>query len=132
MYEEYIKEPYAMSFEEADQCFSEIYSAVSKDLDEVMLEIYKDFTNACFRYQKIRVEWSNMSREERINIDAARTSAHNRVIDTHNILARYMDKVGLSTKWYTTIGYDSEDRMTRKKLGDFACYVSLFLGLKYR
>ena len=132
MYEKYLMVPCSISMDEASKCFTEIYDAVKGTQDEILTEVYQDFVNACCRYAGIRAEWASLTREERIEKDPGRTSAHNKVIDTHNILARYMTKTGLSTKWHATIGYDKEDRMTRKKLGDFACYISLLLGLESR
>lgn len=132
MYKKYLTVPCAISMEEAVRCFDEIQHAVSETKDELLDEVYNDFVASCIRYAHIRAEWAILTREDQMEKDSSRTSAHNRVIDTHNILARYMSKIGLSAEWHTVLGYNPEERMTRKRLGDFACYVALFLGLESR
>lgn len=133
MYKKYLETFLAISLKEADQCFTELFDVVkNNNLDETLQEIYIDFIRACCRYSTIRAEWAVLSKEERMEKDPSRTSAHDRVIDTHKVLARYMNKNGLPTEWYEIIGYDDKEKMSRKRIGDFACYIALFLGLDSR
>ena len=132
MYNKYLQKPCAISIEEANQCFSEIYEATRNNEDELLREVWTDFVASCCSYARMRAEWFSLTREERIVKDSLRTAAHNKVIDAHTILYRYMEKVGLNTRWKDVLGYQPVDKMPRTRLGDFACYVALFLGLDAR
>jgi len=59
-------------------------------------------------------------------MDRARTAAHNLFIDTCNVMSRNMAKAGESIEWRANLGTD------RKEIGDFACFIVLFLGLSAR
>lgn len=132
MYNMYLEKIHAMDIATASDILSSIARLVTKQNDEVLTELYQDFISACLRYAKIRAEWATLSTEEKVKQDEGRTLAHDRLIDCHNILYRHMVRLELDTKWYSTLGYTDMDKMTRKRLGDFACYVSLFLGLESR
>ena len=58
--------------------------------------------------------------------DKGRTLKHDSVINRVNILARYLGNTGKDISWIEELG-DS-----RKRIGDFACYVTLFYGLAAR
>ena len=131
MYETYVTESQAICLEDANRCFSEL-SQIAESTDETLKELYSDFVYACLRYAKIRSEWAFLTKEQKLETDSSRTSAHNSVINTHNILARYMTGIGRSTEWYTILSYNEADKMSRKRIGDFACYIALFLGLQAR
>ena len=81
---------------------------------------------AAVRYARIRTDWVLASSEERQDRDAARTAAHNRLIDACNILSRNMAEKGEDIQWRDRLGYD------RKAIGDFACYLHCILGLGAR
>lgn len=59
-------------------------------------------------------------------LDAARTIVHNRFIDSCNILSREQAKIGEDNSWRNAIG------MERKLIGDWACWVSCFIGIGNR
>jgi hypothetical protein len=59
-------------------------------------------------------------------MDQRRTLAHNAFIDSVNIMSRNMDKENEDNLWRAVLGDD------RKIIGDFACYVHMFLGLEAR
>ena len=40
-----------------------------------------------------------------------------------NMLARYLKMQGRDTGWRDKLGYEEEDKLYRKKIGDFACYL---------
>ena len=132
MYSQYLAAPGAISFEDAYRVYAELTDAVREAADEIAKELFDDFIAACKKYSVIRAEWLSLSWAERSEKDSGRTIAHDRVIDTHNILFRYLRGKELSSEWYTILAYDKEDKASRKRVGDFACYVSLFLGLEAR
>ncbi len=88
--------------------------------------LYQELLKAAIRYAHIRAEWSQQDNEQRLEIDAERTSAHNVFIDCCNILARNQNDAGEPNSWRDKLGAD------RKVIGDFACYLHLFAALESR
>ena len=89
-------------------------------------ELRLDLMRAAISYSNHRVQWLLSSQEQRIEMDRARSAAHNVFIDACNILSRNMAKAGETIDWRAILGDD------RKEIGDFACFVVLFLGLAAR
>lgn len=85
-----------------------------------------DLIRAAVNYANHRAEWYLADQEQRHDMDQARTSAHNTFIDSCNILSRQMARSGESTDWREMLGTD------RKEIGDFACFVAMFVGLAAR
>ncbi len=81
---------------------------------------------AAARYAALRTEWALGSAEARTELEAARSSAHDAFIDACNILSRNMAARGESIEWRRELGDD------RKKIGDFACWLTLSLALSVR
>ena len=86
----------------------------------------RDLYQAARRYAGMRVEWRLAALDERLQMDAGRTRAHDALIDTFNILSREQAKRGEDNSWRKTLGQD------RKILGDMAAYIVLFLALSAR
>ena len=91
-----------------------------------LAELRLDLERAAIEYSNIRVQWRLALPEQRSAMDRARTAAHNLFIDACNVLSRNMAKNGESIEWRATLGTD------RKEIGDFACFIVLFLGLAAR
>jgi hypothetical protein len=89
-------------------------------------ELLADVLRAAIRYSQLRAEWMLMTIEERREIDARRTAAHNAFIDALNILSRAMKKAGQDNEWRRLLGDD------RKEIGDFACFLTAHLGILAR
>lgn len=81
---------------------------------------------AAIRYAQIRAEWYLLSVGERAEADKARSIAHNSFIDALNILSRQALGAGEQAEWRRELGND------RRFIGDYACHVACFLGLKSR
>jgi hypothetical protein len=105
-----------MIIEVATKAFEEIRDTRHGDLRH-------DLIRAAASYAQHRAEWYLAATEERGCMGQARTVAHNAFIDCCNILSRQMAKSGESTGWRGMLGVD------RREIGDFACYVALFVGL---
>jgi len=88
--------------------------------------LVQDLTKAATRYARIRVDWLMTKPEDRLQIDRSRSFAHDSFIDSCNILSRNMAKNGDDITWRTKIGDD------RKSIGDFACFLHCYLGIKAR
>jgi hypothetical protein len=104
--------------------YNTAYKTFSFIQNSQLLELRKSLYKSAIRYAVIRSEWEFQSIDERD--DAARTMAHNRFIDSCNILSREQSKVGEDNNWRRAFGND------RQLIGDFACYLSCFIGIKNR
>ncbi len=105
----------------------EIYETINEHLDhtdEDIVELYQDMIARAVRYAHIRAGWSALSREQKREQDAGRTSAHDAFIASLNIIARTEGEVGAA--WKERLSDD------RKRIGDFACYIALFEGIGSR
>ncbi|NTW23959.1 MAG: hypothetical protein HGA37_04615 [Lentimicrobium sp.] len=85
-----------------------------------------NFYKLAIRYTEVRAQWNFMSMEDKIVSNDERTRLHNTLIDSLNILSRNMANAGEQTAWRKTLGDD------RKVIGDFACYVVAWLGIRQR
>lgn len=125
-YQNYLKRANdTLSIETASDIFIEIRNSIN-DTDEDAKELYKDFLDGAFKYASIRSLWLTMSKDEKMERDKERTFKHDSIINRVNILARYLEKMGNDIFWRAELG-DS-----RKRIGDFACYIALFYGLEAR
>lgn len=127
-YQEYLRKNDAISMEQA----AEIYKKICESLDpgdQDSAEIMGEFLAAAVRYAGIRAGWNLLSREEKADTDANRTACHNMVISNLNVLSRYMALKGKDTSWRDELGDEKE---YRKKIGDFACFVTLMEGIDAR
>ncbi len=105
-----------MTYEKAKYIFMELNNTSNTEQRDNLIE------NAV-RYSEIRTQWYFADMDKRIEIDTLRTSIHNSFIDSCNILSREMFKAGENADWRKHLGDD------RKIIGDFACYINLFIGL---
>ena len=78
------------------------------------------------RYAHLRAQYFLVTNEEKTEMGLIRTTAHNAFIDQCNILSRFMAKTDENNSWRGMLGAD------RKLIGDFACYLLLFLSLSAR
>ena len=114
-----------LTIEDADEIFVGLKNCIDNG-DEDAKELYYDFLEGAFKYSSIRSSWLTMTKDDKMERDKERTLKHDSVINRVNILARYLEKEGKDISWRVKLG-DS-----RKKIGDFACYVALFYGLHAR
>ena len=100
-----------------------IYTTLTNSQHQVLA---KSLLKAAVRYARMRVDWYLFDVEQRMELDAERTAAHNAFIDTCNIMSRNMAKAGEDISWRTAISND------RKIIGDFACLLHAVMGLMAR
>lgn len=125
-YEEYLnKSNDTINFEQANILFEKIQTAL-ESTDEDAKELFDDFLEAAIEYASIRSKWLMLSKEEKMDSDKSRTLKHDTLIIRLNVLIRYLDKIGRNVSWKDELG-DS-----RKRIGDFACYIALLYGLSAR
>lgn len=118
-YEEYLAMPGSLTFEEMASLHRQILEEAGRDADALVL--YGELYAAAVKYAQSRAHWPLWDREEKQEEDRTRTSRHDHVIDSFNILARYLKKQGKDVSWHDTLGSD------RKRIGDLACYL-VFTG----
>lgn len=107
----------ALDYQTAYQAYTAVHNSK-------LIELRKSLYKAAVQYATIRAEWEFQSTDDRV--DAARTIVHNRLIDSCNILSREQAKIGEDNSWRRVIGTD------RKFIGDWACYLSCFIGIGNR
>ena len=129
-YEDYLAEPKALTVEEMRSIHEVMISEIGCDSDA--LELYDELMMIAIRYASIRAGWPLLSREEKMEKDSRRTSCHNSVITHFNMLARYLKQQGKDAAWRERLGYEEEDRLNRKTIGDFACYLAFVNGINAR
>ena len=85
-YEEYLKQPKAISFEKMQMIHAEMLAEIGADTEA--LELYDELMKIATRYAAIRANWPLLSREEKNEHDSGRTSCHNSVITHFNFFFR--------------------------------------------
>ena len=120
-YNNYIAEPGAITIEQMQKIHEDMITEIGEDEDA--LELYGDLCNAIFPYAEIRAKWHTLSREEKLDKDAFRTSSHDNVILHLNMLARYLKMQGKTAQWREALGDEKVDKSVRKGIGDFCCYI---------
>lgn len=108
-----------LSYEEALEMNEEIKRSAQ-------IELRDDLVRSALRYASVRAEFSLMSPSERREADISRTRLHDVFIADCDILARAMSKAGEVCGWRERLGPE------RKRIGDFACWMVLILGLSTR
>ena len=121
IYAEYLPMDLSLTLEEMNEIHVQMIKGI--DTDEDAKELYQDLLAQALRYFQFRANWALWSREEKMSKDENRTSCHNTLITNFNMLARYMKSLGFSTEWRDSLGDENVDPYTRKRIGDFACYL---------
>lgn len=129
-YEDYLPAPGSLTLEEMQSLHREIKEDAGHDEDA--LGLYEDLLAAAADYSQPRSRWLLWSRDKKLAEDSVRTSRHDRVIDSFNILARYLKKQGKAAAWREALGDEKEDPGCRKRIGDFACYLVFIESLNAR
>ena len=107
--------------------------------DEDFEELYDSVEERSLRYADIRQRWSRMSFGERAVIDDDRTAAHDSLIRAFRILFRYMgsaseedEKERIFDAWNLLSREDRLGIPSRKRVGDFGCYLAFLAAVHQR
>ena len=114
----------AIAYEDAQEIYQKMVSMLDEQNEDHM-ELYENLVKKCVRYAEYRSKWPTLSREKKLDIDSDRTSAHNSAITAFKMIARMQGEA--SAEWTDRIDFND-----RKRVGDMACYISLFCGLDAR
>ena len=120
IYENYLKMPDDLEFEQAMKVYEELLEENLEE-DEIYDKLWDHALHCMIDYGSLRAHWKITPKTDRSNDD--RTVMHDSVIHSLDELAAYTKEHGKEAKWREELGYQ------RKRIGDFACYVSLILSL---
>lgn len=129
-YEDYLSMPMSLTLEEMAGLHRQMREEIGSDSES--LELYGELMAAAVRYMYFRSNWLLWSREERRDKDVSRTSAHDSVIIKFNQLYRFLKMQGKDALWRDVLGYEENDGNSRKRIGDFACYLAFVYGILTR
>ncbi len=99
--------------------------------DKEALVFYQELYEAAVKYMESRSNWLRFSREEKMENDKIRTSRHDMFIVKLNQLYRYLLMTGRKAVWRKELG-EEQDPESRKRIGDFACYLVFIESLNAR
>ncbi len=112
-----------LTYQEALEIYHTIQSQTDTS-DPDIADLYQNLYQRAARYANFRAIWLTCTREERMDTDSNRTSAHDAFITAVDVISRLQKEEGKA--WRARLGDD------RKRVGDFACYLALFRGLEAR
>ena len=123
-----------MTLEEANQIFTEYHASIDFS-EEYMSKKYAELVTRAMRYAKMRMDWSTWDKETRQERDYQRTNLHNLFLNSVTQYASYQKRNGGDCHWFEMLGQGIEpDEVDskRKRIGDWACYIALFVALNKR
>lgn len=129
-YSEYLLSDLSLTLEEMNQIHIQMLQDIRSDADT--LELYQDLLAQALKYFQYRANWALWNREEQQKNDSYRTSCHNALIMKFNILARFQKSLGQSAEWRDQLGDENLNPYTRKRIGDFACYLAFANAINER
>lgn len=124
-YENYLNTKNAISFDIANQVYAAILSA-NPDNDNGLSILLEKMINQATDYAGIRSNWLLLSIQEAARMNLTRSLYHDLFIEAVNNVSDYMYKKGYGNQWRALLGKD------RKRIGDFACYLSYIQSLNAR
>ena len=83
------------------------------------------------RYADIRSRYALYDYQQQLASNVERTQVHNELLDCIENLAVKQQELGEDITWQNEIGLGRTGE-NRKRIGDFACYIAMFLGLSAR
>jgi hypothetical protein len=114
---------------EAD-AWNSLNSAISRlPLDDGPL--VRELRLAALEYAQARGRWLLAPIGERLEQEASRSRSHDRFIDACNALSRACGRSALSQEWRSVWG-DARSGESRRRIGDFACYIAYRLTVEAR
>ena len=127
-YEAYLKNsvPSTLTMEDALRLYTEMANSIEKCTMEDKMECWNEFLRKAAEYTNIRNQWELMSLEEKMDADPGRTAKHDSFITSINVLSRIAEKEGIDHSWREELGQE------RKRIGDFACFVTYLTGISNR
>ncbi len=110
-----------LRYEIAKELYGQIKARASQSTDKDFIGFYETFLKDAVGYAENRTAWSFMDDEERAGDDKSRSIKHDAYISMLDAVCRNLGIDGIY-----------EILPDRKTIGDFACYIALFIGLEWR
>lgn len=129
-YEDYLKYELVLPIHEATMIHNEINQEIGTD--EEALELYEELVQKAIEYSFIRARWTIMTTKEKADADQGRSLKHNSLIIKFNQLAKYLRMQGKPALWRDRLGYEEDDKMNRKRIGDMGCYLAFIHAINAR
>ena len=115
-----------LTIEEAKEIYRSMVDSIKKCTLEDKMDFWNDFLKEASKYASIRCQWEFMTTSEKMETDMRRTLTHDSFITATNVLSRIAEKEGVDYSWRKRLGEE------RKRIGDFACFVSYITGISNR
>ena len=127
-YEGYLKNSAGstLKIEDAMEIYQDLVESVGKCKLEDKMDFWNEFLQAALNYTTIRCKWETMSNAEKMEADRGRSLTHDGFITSVNILSRIAEQEGVDNSWREMLGDE------RKRIGDFACFVTYITGISNR
>ncbi len=127
-YEEYLNHSAGntLPMEEAVEIYAQMLDSYDRCTEPDKEQYYNDMLKAAFAYAAVRADWELYDNEEKMNRDKGRTAKHDGFIMAITILSRLMKAGGADIAWFERLGEN------RKRLGDFACFLTYMAGISNR
>ena len=122
-YEDFSKIPNLLTVEVACQIYESIFS-LKEDIE--LAKLLEELINLAVDYANIRSRWLTMSAQQTVQMNEIRSQYHDFFIASINNLSRYMYLHGYENTWANLLGDD------RKRIGDFACYITYIQAINAR
>ncbi len=129
-YREYLEKPKALTVDEMQKLHEQLLAEI-KD-DDKAVAMYEGFIVTAVKYADIRASWKLIPKEQRSSINDQRTACHNQLIVHFDEIAKQLRAAGKPAQWREELGYEEVDKYNRKRIGDFACYISFIHGINAR
>lgn len=124
-YKECLRKNNILSFEEANQIIESIISFTGSNTIEGE-KLIKIMVCSAIDYAGLRARWGVMSTLEMVRMNELRSQFHDLFIQSVDSLANYLEEDGRKIVWREKLGDD------RKRIGDFACYITYIQGIDER
>lgn len=123
-------ETYSMQEPEARSIFQAMMAVA--EIDEDTKDLWNEIVEAASRYSTTRLKWETATLDEKLSMDESRSLQHDVFMIKLNQFARYAELNQLDHSWREQLGDPKRDPENRKRMGDLACWICLFLELKAR
>lgn len=129
-YDGYLENECILTLEDARSMHKSMFDEIGKDEDA--MELYEELLGKAIEYFTIRSKWTIMTVEEKLDCDSGRTMKHDSLIVKFNQLAKYLRMQGKTALWRDELGYEKDDKVNRKRIGDMGCYIAFIHAINAR
>ncbi|MDF7639501.1 hypothetical protein PT285_08830 [Lactobacillus sp. ESL0791] len=129
-YKDFTHQPSHLSVTDAESIYQELVDLTTAMNDRKLNDLVTNLIQKAVTYTEVRAQWLLLSSIEKMQIDRHRTDLHNDFIAAVNIVQRYMKQKDVPTDWYERLV--PTGIVDRKRVGDFACYISYVYAVNAR